>query len=273
MPNNDLIPLDALKARYGAWALIAGGTEGLGRAYADTLAAAGINLLLVARRQALLDEVAGQIEQAHGVSVVAVAADLAAPDAADRLVAAVGDRDLGLVIYNAGGDTACTDFLSRDMTHWSSLIARNIGTLTGVTHRFAAHLVQRGRGGLVIVCSNGSLGGTATLAVYTATKAYGLMFGESLWAELKPAGVDVLSVVIGATDTPHLRATLASSGFDPDTISLASPADVAPASLQRLASGPVFVFSELGGETVEADRRRNAVEASTAFMQRLMASH
>lgn len=273
MTKADLIPLDSLKSRYGAWALIAGGTEGLGRAYAETLAAAGINLLLVARRQALLDSVAAEIERDHGVSVVPVVADLALPGVADELVRAVGDRDLGLMIYNAGGDTACTDFLARDMTHWSSLISRNINTLTELTHRFGKLMVERGRGALMIICSDASLGGTGTLAVYTATKAYGLMFGESLWSELRPAGVDVLSVIIGATDTPHLRSTLASSGFDPDTLSLASTAEVAPASLQRLASGPVFVFAELGGEPVRADLRRDTVVASTAFMQRLMTAH
>lgn len=265
-----LIAPDALKGRYGSWALIAGGTEGLGRAYADALAAAGINLLLVGRRQALLDSVGAELEAAHGVSVVGIAADLAVPGAADRLSDGVGDRDLGLVVFSAGSDTVCADFISHELSHWSSLIARNVQTLTEVSYRFAGRLAARGRGALLIVCSEASLGGCGSLAIYTATKAYALNFGESLWAELRHQGVDVLSVVVGSTDTPTFRANLAAAGVDAGSLELAVPSQVATESLARLASGPVFMVTELGGPQTETVRRHDRVEFVTGFMQRLL---
>lgn len=265
-----LIAPEELKGRYGSWALVAGGTEGVGRGFSDALAAAGINLVLVARRQAVLDSVAAEIEAAHGVTVLPVATDLSVPGAADRLAEAVGDRDLGIVIFNAGSDSVCADFASVEWSHWSSLIARNVQTLAEVTHRFAGHLGARGRGAMLLVCSTGSLSGCGRLAVYTATKAFGLNLGESLWAELRHKNVDVLSIVIGSTDTPTLRANLTRAGVDPDTVPLAKPADVASASLARLASGPVFVFDELGGEATLGEARRAAVERDTGFIEQML---
>lgn len=92
---------DEFRRRYGPWAVIAGASEGIGQAYAEQLAARGLNLITLARRAELLAADAARLRAAHGVEVCPVSLDLAAPDLASRLIAAIGDRDVGLLIYNA----------------------------------------------------------------------------------------------------------------------------------------------------------------------------
>src|SRR5579862_2251318 len=88
--------------RYGPWAVIAGASEGTGRAYARQLAAQGVNCILVARRAGPLTALADELRAANRVQCVTAAIDLAAPDATASIIAAVGQREVGLFISNAG---------------------------------------------------------------------------------------------------------------------------------------------------------------------------
>jgi len=97
---------------------------------------------------------------------------------------------------------------------------------------------QRGRGGLLLVNSGACYGGGSFLATYSASKAFQLCFGEALWAELRPHGIDVLNLILGQTDTPAFRALLAEKGM-PVPEGIASPEDVARIGLERLSHGPV----------------------------------
>src|SRR5690606_30882306 len=146
------------------------------------------------------------------------------PGAAAALQAAADGKDLGLVIFNAGGDSVGGRFLDSTYEQWKTLTQRNIDMLTEACHRFATYFVARGKGGMLLVGSEAALGGTGRLAIYTATKGYALNFGESLWRELKPKGVDVLNLLIGATDTPKLRTIFAKFGLDPSKVNL-TPSD------------------------------------------------
>ena len=102
---------------------------------------------------------------------------------------------------------------------------------------------ERGRGGILLVGSGACYGGASFMAVYSGSKAFDLCFGEGLWAELKPHGVDVLSLILGRTDTPALRQTLAAKGL-PVPPGLASPEEVAEQGLARLAQGPVHNWGQ-----------------------------
>lgn len=96
----------------------------------------------------------------------------------------------------------------------------------------------RGKGGLLLVSSGAGYGGGSFMAVYAGTKAFQLCFGEGLWAELRPQGVDVLTLVLNQTDTPAFRKLLEEKGL-PVPPNLASPDEVAAEGLARLAHGPV----------------------------------
>ena len=229
--------------RYGPWALVAGASEGTGREFARRIAADGVPCILVARRAEPLAALAKEIRAESGVECVTASVDLAASDALDRIVAAVGTREVGLFVGNAGADPNGSRFLDRDVSVWLELAQRNVMTTIACCHHFAGPMKKRGRGGLLLVNSGACYGGASFLATYSATKAFVLCFGEGLWAELRPHGIDVLNLVLGMTDTPAFRALLAEKGMPvPDGI--ASPVDVARVGLERLANGPVHNFGQ-----------------------------
>jgi short-subunit dehydrogenase len=141
--------------------------------------------------------------------------------------------------------------------------------LTEACHRFAQIFVKRGRGGLLLVGSEAALGGTGRLALYTATKGYALNFGESLWKELKPRGVDVLNLLIGATDTPKLRTVFAKNNLSPDIVSLTEAAEVARVGLANLGNGPTVVLADAGDSDhplTSSRIRRERVEWQSNFL-------
>ncbi|MGO9934911.1 MAG: SDR family NAD(P)-dependent oxidoreductase [Steroidobacteraceae bacterium] len=257
-------------ARYGPWALILGASEGTGRAFARKIAANGVPCILIARREKPLAALAHEIRAESGFECITATIDLAAPDAFDLIVAAIGQREVGLFISNAGADPNGAYFLDRDMTAWLGQIQRNVVTMARCCHHLGGLMRERRKGGLLLVNSGACYGGSSFMAVYSGTKAFTLCFGESLWAELRHDGVDVLTLIMSVTDTPELRALLARKGL-PLPATAADAEAVAEVGLARLAHGPVHnwgfeddaaAFALLSA----ADRRKRvlAVEASSA---------
>jgi short-subunit dehydrogenase len=127
-------------------------------------------------------------------------------------------------------------------------------------------MAERGRGGIILVTSGAAWAGGARLAAYAGTKAFDLVFGESLWAELGPRGVDVLSLVVGMTDTPAFRRLLEARGremFD----DVADPDDVAREALEHLGEGPTWSMGMpdgAGPSLLGSLPRRDAVDAMSA---------
>lgn len=237
----------AFTARYGPWALIAGASEGTGAAFARQLAGMGMNLILVARRQAPLEALAADLRTK--VECVTASIDLAAMDATEQLQDAAGRREVGLLILNAGADPNGAMFLDTEVSNWDALVARNVVTVTRALHAFAAPMRARRRGGLMVVGSGACYGGLPGINVYAATKAFDLVLCEALWAELEPHGVDVLSFVLGRTDTPAHRELMAARGVAvPD--GLADAEEVARLGLARLPFGPVCNWGEADDEAV-----------------------
>jgi short-subunit dehydrogenase len=236
-------------ARYGPWAVIAGGSEGVGASVARLLGERGVNVVLVARRQDALDETASTV----AAETRTVVLDLSAADAAEVLAAATADLDVGMLVYNAGADPHMSRFLDQPPDVWHSMVARNCTAVLGAVHHYGDRMVQRGCGGIVLVSSGAAWAGGSHLAVYGATKAFDLLLAESLWAELGPQGVDVLAMVLGATDTPAFRRLLGDRTVD----DLADPDDVARDLLDNLGNGPTF---PPGPSLLGSFSRRDAVE-------------
>ena len=256
-------------SQYGPWALIAGASEGTGASFARQLGEAGLNLILVARRQAPLDALADEIRASHGVECVTATVDRALPDAVDRLADAAGDREVGLLLLNAGADPNGSMFLDNDLANWNALVARNVTTVMGACHQFGRPMRQRGRGGILVVGSGACYAGLPGISVYGATKAFDLLLCESLWCELKPHGVDVLHYVIGRTDTPAHRELMEARGMAiPDD--LADADEVARIGLAHLGKGPVknwdLTDDEAGWAGTPASARRARIEAAAAMV-------
>ncbi len=188
-------------ARYGPWSFIAGASEGIGAAFAKGLAARGLNLVLVARREGPLNETAAALRAEYGVEVRTHSLDLSAPDLLPKVKAITNDLEVGLLVYNAALSRIGT-FLAAPLEDRLQEVNLNVrGPLT-LSHHFAGKMVARGRGGVILMSSASGFQGTAMIANYAATKAYNTVLGEGLWYELQRKGVDVLSFVAGATSTP-----------------------------------------------------------------------
>jgi len=249
-----------LTSTYGPWGIVAGGSDGVGAAFAHGLAARGLNIVLVARRVPVLEKFADEIRERHGVEVRTVGLDLAAPDSMATLAAATSGLEAGLFVYNAGGDDFSTAFLDKDLATHLDLVNRNCASVLEAAYRFGGPMVARGRGAMVLVTSGAAWAGGATLAAYGATKAFDLILAEGLWAEWQPLGVDVLALVRGRTDTPSLRRVMDAKGepYGP----AADPADVAEEALSHLADGPTWTYGSAnpgGSSPLAALSRRDAV--------------
>jgi short-subunit dehydrogenase len=218
--------------RYGPWAVVAGASEGVGASVARQLGERGVNVVLVARNEATLDATAATVATETRTLVL----DLSMPGADDALAAATADLDVGLLVYNAGADPYMSRFVDQPVDVWRALLARNCATVLGATHHFATRMVARGRGGIALVTSGAAWAGGSHVAVYGASKAFDLLLAESLWVELAPSGVDVLAMVLGATDTPALRRLVG----DRELHGLADSDDVARDLLDNLGNGPTF---------------------------------
>ena len=186
----------------GQTSLITGASSGLGLEFARTLAARGSNLVLVARREAVLDQEAEALRAAHGVTVTTIAADLARPAAATELHAELSTRGLTIqtLINNAGFGTYCP-FINEDPARIAAEIQLNVGTLVALTHALLPELTSAGRGALVNVASTAAFQPVPTMAVYSATKAFVLNFTEAIAHEVRDTGLRVLALCPGATRT------------------------------------------------------------------------
>lgn len=248
--------------RYGPWAIIAGASEGTGREFARQVAAQGVNLILVARREDPLRQLADDIRRESGVECVTASVDLSRSDAASHIIEAAAGREVGLYISNAGSDTNGSSFLGTDIDAWLGLVTLNALTTLRCCHHFGQAMQERGRGGILLVGSGGCYGSGPGLAVYSGSKAFGLCFAEGLWAELEPHGVDVLYYALGRTDTPAFRARLAKRGASVPP-GLADSAEVVRVGLERLPLGPVanwgLADDEVGSVGTSAAQRRQRV--------------
>lgn len=239
------VPDNAFVNRYGPWAVIAGASHGVGAAFARVLAGLGLNCVLVARRGDTLAQLKSELTRCYATEVLVVTQDLSHPDACERLLEAVGERQVGLLIYNAGGDPYITPFLDTSAEGWSALLRLNCSTVMQCSHAFGAAMLERGQGGLLLVGSQAALGGIRKLAMYSATKGFAMNLGESLWAEWKDRGVDVLNLLIGTVDTPTMRDAMVKLNIpDALTMSLPQAEDLVVLALKELGNGPTLIHPD-----------------------------
>jgi short-subunit dehydrogenase len=231
-----------LLEKYGPWVAITGASEGTGAAFARKLACEGFNCILIARRNGPLQELAAEIKKL-GVECITAAIDLASLEATDRIVAALGNREVGLLITNAGADTNGSLFLDNEIGNWDQLVNVNVVTTMRNCHYFGRLMRDRGRGGIILVGSGACYGGLNGISVYSGVKAFDLCFGEGLWAELRHQGVDVLNLILGRTDTPAHRRLMERNG-QPIPPGMANPEDVAVIGLARLPHGPTYNWGQ-----------------------------
>jgi short-subunit dehydrogenase len=225
------------RARYGPWAVVAGASAGLGEAYATQLAARGLNLVLIARRKDMLDELSAQLTETYSIQVRALALDLASENIGEAVEEATNDIEVGLLAYNAA-TSIIGPFLERPLEDHLNEIAVNVRAPLTLTYLLGKRMIPRKRGGIILMSSLASSQGSALIANYTATKAYNRLLGEGLWEELRRQGIDVLVCCPSAVSTPGYIESAPSGRF---SASVMTPDATIARTLNALGKGPLII--------------------------------
>lgn len=191
-----------LKAYADQWALVTGASSGIGAEFARQLAARGMHLVLVARREGHLKDLADELHRAHGTKCKILVADLSRDGEPTRVVREVRESGLciELLVNNAGfGCVAEIDNTSPEVC--LRMLHVNVCALTELTLAFLPEMTRRGSGGVINVGSVAGFQPVAYMGVYAASKAYVLHFSEALWAEARQRGVTVTTLCPGPTRT------------------------------------------------------------------------
>lgn len=243
--------------RYGPWAIVVGGSEAMGASFAHKLAKLGLNLILVARKEAPLNAVAQQIRAESGGHVRTLSLDMARDDILDRIQDASHDVDIGLLVYNAGAAHRTGGFLDQPLEDALRIVRVNSIGHIALSHHFGKKMLARRRGGIVLVGSMACVAGAAGVITYSAAKAFAQIFAEGLWAEINPHGVDVVYVPLGSFNTP----AMARIGLLPQQEFISVDEQVQQI-LDNIESGPVFLPPHLAAAFHEsrAMPRREAAE-------------
>lgn len=186
--------------KYGEWALVTGGSAGIGLEFARQLAAQGMNLVLVARRADVLDQVAADLAREFDVEVETLARDLTEAGVVEALHDDLSHKDIGMVVMNAGAE-ATGHFTKLPLERHAQIETLNIDVPMRMSRLFGEGMVERRRGALIFLSSLFGYQGVPMVASYSASKAYILALGEALNVEMKPFNVDVLVLSPGLTDT------------------------------------------------------------------------
>jgi short-subunit dehydrogenase len=189
------------KNTFGPWAVITGASSGIGKEFARQLAASGLNLVLVARRLPLLEEIGHTLANDYGIDYRALALDLSQEGFLEPLEAATRDLDIGLVVSNAGTANP-GEFLSSDPSLLHQTVRLSVLAHLNLAHHFGERLAARGRGGIILLSGMGASQGVPYMANDSATRAYVLTLGETLNVELKKHHVNVTVLLPSPTHTP-----------------------------------------------------------------------
>jgi len=239
------------KRRFGPWALVTGASSGIGREIARHIAASGINVVLVARRAARLQEVGRALTSDFGVAFRTVEADLSAPPFFTHVERATADLALGLLVGNAGFPNP-GELWTVDRDELMKAIHVKVNANLTLVHHFARGLVERRRGGILLVSSVGGLNGVPYVTNTAAVEAYVLTLGEGLHVELKRHGVNVTVLMPG----PTLTESMGKMGVDPSDMPLK------PMSAERVAAE--------GLRALQRNRATHVAGRLNRMMSRLM---
>lgn len=227
------------RAKYGPWALVAGASEGLGAEYATQLAARGLNLVLIARREELLEQLGEQLAREHSIEVRPLPLDLGRADIGDVVDAATGDIEIGLLVYNAAL-SIIGPYLETSLEDHLKEVAINCRAPLTLSYLLGQRMLKRRHGGIVLMSSLSSSQGSALIANYSATKAYNRLLAEGLWEELRTQGVDVLTCSASAVSTPGYQ-TSAPRSSGRLSVSAMTPRAVVSETLAALGKQPVVI--------------------------------
>jgi short-subunit dehydrogenase len=183
-------------------ALITGASSGLGEEFAKQLASQGHNLILVARSESRLNQLADRLRQSSNVQVTVIAADLGLSESVDHVIDEVNRRSIKVdLLVNNAGLGVFENFLDTTLDRQMQQINVNVRALVQLTHAFTPGMVSAGSGGVINIASNAAFQPLAGADIYAASKAFVLFFSEGLSFELAKSNVHVLGACPGPVAT------------------------------------------------------------------------
>lgn len=223
-------------------ALITGASSGIGLSFARLLAQQGSDLILVARHQKQLEQIATDLSKHSGITVHVIAADLSAPNAAQNLFVQTQKLNLSVdILINNAGFGKWGDFLCFDTATYRSMLDLNIISLTDLCHLYLPKMLEKKEGGIINVASTAAFLPIPYAAVYSASKAYVLSLSEALYGEYGNQGVTVLALCPGGTKTNF--AAVADATVDVTHSFKSSPDTVAQDALDAFLKHKPYVVS------------------------------
>lgn len=223
--------------KYGPWALVTGGAQGMGEAFARAIAAHGLNLILLDREDLLLKQTASAISAEFNCETIPLTVDLAEPGFMDEIHASCSELEVGLLIACAASGHV-GPFVDTPIEDMIASVRINIDAPLLLSHHYCKAMQARGRGGIILFASSAAYQGSPFVANYAATKAYNLSLGEALWFELGEHGVDVLAISPGATNTPGMRSAHPTLKAGVKLPGILLPEETAAAALAALGKHP-----------------------------------
>jgi short-subunit dehydrogenase len=223
-------------------ALITGASGGIGKCFAEKLAAKNTNLIIVARSENKLNALAQQLEQQHNIQVDVIVKDLSQTSAPQEVFDAVQAKGLSvdLLINNAGfGDYG--EFIQTDCDRQIQMIQLNNIAVVALTHKFLPQMRERGSGSIINVSSIAAYQPIPYLSIYAATKAFVRSFSEALWAENRQYGVRVLVVSPGPTETNFFEEANFPPALARNAKSMSTPEEVVDEAMKALENGNAAV--------------------------------
>ena len=217
----------AFLEQYGPWALVTGASDGIGLAFAERLGALGFRLVIAARREERLRQLAEELASAHGTATRVVAADLGTTHGLAAVDSATADLDVGLLVAAAGYGTS-GPLIEANSERERNMLDVNCFAPLHQCAVYGKRFTLRGRGGIILMSSLLAWQGVPRSAHYAATKAWVQTLAEGLRRELAPNGVDVLASAPG----PVSSGFAARAGMKMSVA--AAPATVAEQSLAAL---------------------------------------
>jgi len=226
-----------LSEKYGSWAFVAGGSEGLGGAWCDRLAAEGFNVVVSGRHIETIKAKSDELKAKYNVETRELVVDLGGLDAYKEVIEKLSDLEIGFFVYNAGiSDNRF--FPERDIETELWRLNVNSRTLLALSIYFSRQMVERKKGAMVLTSSGAGVCGSPYLQTYAATKAYNLNLAEGLWSELGDFGVDVISPIVGATISQTLKVPAGTPGIQ-------TAEEVVEETLEHLGKVPGFICSKI----------------------------
>lgn len=252
--------------KYGPWALVTGASSGLGAEFVRQLAARGLNVVLVARREQEMEALADDVRQSHAVKTRIVPADLTGPDACCSIGDRTDDLEIGLLVNNAGFGLSGA-YADLDPDRMVNMTVLNCVVPVLLTNHFLPLMLERGRGGLIFLASTAAYQATPYLGVYGATKAFNLLMGESLWKEYRKGGIDSLALSPGFTRTEF---TSVAQMKDASGLREAAPDAVVALALRKLGKKPSVIHglaNRMLNFTGRLLPRRAAIAVTSAMLK------